>query len=139
MKKFFNEKEVTSTLVMDALFCGCKMVEEESRNMVGVYATFFPFCTNYVGIFMLFSQSPAFMDTIFRFNGFRWRRFCHTIPTFWQGSCCGLPLCYLSAIWTGVFELWSRVVSLAYQIVFWCVCCRCKLMERGMLPRVGFL
>lgn len=31
VKQFFNEKEVTSTLVMDALFSGCKQVEEASR------------------------------------------------------------------------------------------------------------
>lgn len=31
MKRFFNEKEVTSTLVMDALFSGCKQVEEATR------------------------------------------------------------------------------------------------------------
>ncbi len=31
MKRFFNEKEVTSTLVMDALFSGCKQLEEASR------------------------------------------------------------------------------------------------------------
>ncbi len=27
MKRFFNEKEVTSTLVMDALFSGCQQIE----------------------------------------------------------------------------------------------------------------
>ena len=31
MKRFFNEKEVTSTLVMDALFSGCKQMEESTR------------------------------------------------------------------------------------------------------------
>lgn len=31
VKRFFNEKEVTSTLVMDALFSGCKQLEEASR------------------------------------------------------------------------------------------------------------
>lgn len=31
VKRFFNEKEVTSTLVMDALFSGCKQVEEATR------------------------------------------------------------------------------------------------------------
>ena len=35
MKRFFNEKEVTSTLVMDALFSGCKQVEEASRAGIG--------------------------------------------------------------------------------------------------------
>ena len=30
VKRFFNEKEVTSTLVMDALFSGCKQLEEVS-------------------------------------------------------------------------------------------------------------
>ncbi|EIE25137.1 MATH-domain-containing protein [Coccomyxa subellipsoidea C-169] len=33
VKRFFNEKEVTSTLVMDALFSGCKQLEEASRNL----------------------------------------------------------------------------------------------------------
>ncbi|KAK9819464.1 hypothetical protein WJX74_009144 [Apatococcus lobatus] len=32
VKRFFSEKEVTSTLVMDALFCGCKAIEEASRQ-----------------------------------------------------------------------------------------------------------
>ena len=27
VKRFFNEKEVTSTLVMDALFSGCQQIE----------------------------------------------------------------------------------------------------------------
>jgi hypothetical protein len=31
VKKFFNEKEVTSTLVMDALFSGCKQIEQATR------------------------------------------------------------------------------------------------------------
>ncbi|KAK9834319.1 hypothetical protein WJX81_006825 [Elliptochloris bilobata] len=31
VKRFFNEKEVTSTLVMDALYSGCKQLEEASR------------------------------------------------------------------------------------------------------------
>ena len=31
VKRFFNEKEVTSTLVMDALFSGCKQLEEAAR------------------------------------------------------------------------------------------------------------
>ncbi|DBA98109.1 hypothetical protein WJX77_011749 [Trebouxia sp. C0004] len=35
VKRFFNEKEVTSTLVMDALFSGCKQVEEASRAGIG--------------------------------------------------------------------------------------------------------
>ena len=39
VKKFFSEKEVTSTLVMDALHAGCRMVEEASSahlsNAVG--------------------------------------------------------------------------------------------------------
>jgi hypothetical protein len=33
VKRFFNEKEVTSTLVMDALFSGAKQLEETSRQM----------------------------------------------------------------------------------------------------------
>ncbi|KAK9820473.1 hypothetical protein WJX72_010699 [[Myrmecia] bisecta] len=32
VKRFFNEKEVTSTLVMDALFSGCKQLEEAFRT-----------------------------------------------------------------------------------------------------------
>jgi len=32
VKQFFNEKEVTSTLVMDALYSGCKQLEEHSRQ-----------------------------------------------------------------------------------------------------------
>ena len=31
VKRFFNEKEVTSTLVMDALVSGVKQIEEISR------------------------------------------------------------------------------------------------------------
>lgn len=31
VKRFFNEKEVTSTLVMDALVSGVKQIEESSR------------------------------------------------------------------------------------------------------------
>lgn len=34
MKQFFNEKEVTSTLVMDALYCGCRQLECLGRNKV---------------------------------------------------------------------------------------------------------
>lgn len=34
VKQFFNEKEVTSTLVMDALFCGCRQLEAAGRNKV---------------------------------------------------------------------------------------------------------
>lgn len=33
VKQFFNEKEVTSTLVMDALLCGCKQLEAASRGV----------------------------------------------------------------------------------------------------------
>ena len=36
VKRFFNEKEVTSTLVMDAIFCGCKQLEERSRQWLEV-------------------------------------------------------------------------------------------------------
>ncbi len=36
VKQFFNEKEVTSTLVMDALHSGCKQVEEAARSHVQV-------------------------------------------------------------------------------------------------------
>ena len=34
VKRFFNEKEVTSTLVMDALYCGAKLLEEAGRRWV---------------------------------------------------------------------------------------------------------
>jgi hypothetical protein len=36
VKQFFNEKEVTSTLVMDALYCGCRQLECLSRKKVCV-------------------------------------------------------------------------------------------------------
>lgn len=36
VKQFFNEKEVTSTLVMDALYSGCKQIEEHSRSFIEV-------------------------------------------------------------------------------------------------------
>lgn len=36
VKHFFNEKEVTSTLIMDAIFCGCKQIEEESHKWLEV-------------------------------------------------------------------------------------------------------
>jgi hypothetical protein len=36
VKQFFNEKEVTSTLVMDALYSGCKQIEEHSRSWIEV-------------------------------------------------------------------------------------------------------
>jgi len=32
VKHFFNEKEVTSTLVMDALYAGCRCLEEAART-----------------------------------------------------------------------------------------------------------
>jgi hypothetical protein len=35
VKQFFNEKEVTSTLVMDALYCGCRQLERLGRKKVG--------------------------------------------------------------------------------------------------------
>ncbi len=38
VKQFFNEKEVTSTLVMDALYSGCKQIEEHSRSWFEVGA-----------------------------------------------------------------------------------------------------
>lgn len=34
VKQFFNEKEVTSTLVMDALFCGCRQLDKLGRDRV---------------------------------------------------------------------------------------------------------
>ncbi len=36
VKRFFNEKEVTSTLVMDALYTGCKALEEAGRRHIKV-------------------------------------------------------------------------------------------------------
>jgi hypothetical protein len=36
VKQFFNEKEVTSTLVMDALYAGCRQLEEASRSCTAV-------------------------------------------------------------------------------------------------------
>ncbi|CAM6084166.1 unnamed protein product [Calypogeia fissa] len=35
VKRFFNEKEVTSTLVMDALYSGCKALDYRTRNKKG--------------------------------------------------------------------------------------------------------
>ena len=32
-KRFFNEKEVTSTLVMDALYCGCRALDVGNADM----------------------------------------------------------------------------------------------------------
>ena len=39
VKRFFNEKEVTSTLVMDALYCGAKLLEEGGRRWLVVSAS----------------------------------------------------------------------------------------------------
>jgi hypothetical protein len=36
VKQFFNEKEVTSTLVMDALYSGCRQLEEGTRKWLQV-------------------------------------------------------------------------------------------------------
>lgn len=36
MKQFFNEKEVTSTLVMDALYSGCRQIAEHSKRWAKV-------------------------------------------------------------------------------------------------------
>lgn len=36
MKQFFNEKEVTSTLVMDALYSGCKQIDQDSCKYLKV-------------------------------------------------------------------------------------------------------
>ena len=33
VKRFFNEKEVTSTLVMDALYCGCRSLDVGSTSV----------------------------------------------------------------------------------------------------------
>jgi hypothetical protein len=35
VKRFFNEKEVTSTLVMDALYSGCKALDYRTKNKKG--------------------------------------------------------------------------------------------------------
>ena len=35
VKCFFNEKEVTSTLVMDALYSGCRALDYRSKNKKG--------------------------------------------------------------------------------------------------------
>lgn len=35
VKHFFNEKEVTSTLVMDALYSGCRQIEQHTREADG--------------------------------------------------------------------------------------------------------
>eukprot|EP00955_Chlamydomonas_euryale_P030615 322561-Chlamydomonas_euryale.AAC.4 len=40
VKQFFNEKEVISTLVMDALFSGCRQIEEHSRHWLEVREAF---------------------------------------------------------------------------------------------------
>lgn len=45
VKQFFNEKEVTSTLVMDALFCGCKQLEKLGKNRVGTIERSVPYPT----------------------------------------------------------------------------------------------
>lgn len=45
VKRFFNEKEVTSTLVMDALFSGCKQVEEATRGTAASKVSLFACCT----------------------------------------------------------------------------------------------
>ena len=34
VKRFFNEKEVTSTLVMDAIYSGCCAMEEQTRQWI---------------------------------------------------------------------------------------------------------
>jgi len=36
IKRLFNEKEVTSTLVMDALYCGAKLLEQAGRRWLEV-------------------------------------------------------------------------------------------------------
>ena len=38
VKRFFNEKEVTSTLVMDALYCGCRALDigEEALSLIHI-------------------------------------------------------------------------------------------------------
>lgn len=46
VKRFFNEKEVTSTLVMDALFSGCKQVEEATRAAAGSKVLHSSLCTD---------------------------------------------------------------------------------------------
>jgi hypothetical protein len=36
VRRFFHEKEVTSTLVMDALYCGAKLLEDAGRHHLAV-------------------------------------------------------------------------------------------------------
>lgn len=40
VKQFFNEKEVTSTLVMDALVSGCRQIAEHSQRWAKVRAEY---------------------------------------------------------------------------------------------------
>lgn len=40
VKHFFNEKEVTSTLIMDAIFCGCRQIEDASHQWLEVTQEF---------------------------------------------------------------------------------------------------
>ena len=42
VKRFFNEKEVTSTLVMDALYCGCRALDIGAQDPNVVATTFKP-------------------------------------------------------------------------------------------------
>ena len=51
MKRFFNEKEVTSTLVMDALFTGCKETVDAATSPTEVCSCFcFPQHLSYTGV-----------------------------------------------------------------------------------------
>ena len=42
VKRFFNEKEVTSTLVMDALYCGCRALDVGNATPAEAAKTFKP-------------------------------------------------------------------------------------------------
>ena len=42
VKRFFNEKEVTSTLVMDALYCGCRALDIGSASIAEASKNFNP-------------------------------------------------------------------------------------------------
>ena len=70
VKRFFNEKEVTSTLVMDALYCGCRALdvgnmphaEAAKLNAKPNRAVWLSVAQNKVGFFSLpvFASSSPF-------------------------------------------------------------------------------
>ncbi|GLI59106.1 hypothetical protein VaNZ11_000937 [Volvox africanus] len=55
VKQFFNEKEVTSTLVMDALYSGCKQIEEHSRQWLEGK------CTDNAPVVLIKAERSTFM------------------------------------------------------------------------------